>query len=171
MNQINPTTYLKVPEGLIRKANEFGFLSDVIFFYQLKSLNIEGELIKGQIETSLNKNFNYSYSSIWRKIKSLLDYGWLRPEQNCYKIISYDLFFNKLGYKFEKKINIKFDSKAIKKDNKLTKPLFKIYKIKTSKLPYFFENCVYEDIKLNFKKQAFVILRQIKRNPENPTYQ
>ena len=57
MNPINPTTYLKVLEGLIKRANEFGFLSDVIFFYQLKSLNIEGKLEKGKIETSLHKNF------------------------------------------------------------------------------------------------------------------
>lgn len=171
MNPINPTTYLKVPEGLIKRANQLGLLSDIIFWYQLKSLNIEGKLVKGQIETSLHKKFQYSYSSIWRKIKNLIDYGWLRPEQNCYKIINYSLIFYKLGYKFGEKINIKFDSKAVKKDNTLTRPLFKINKIEVNKLPYFFEYCAYEDIKLNFKKQAFVILRQIKRNPENPTYQ
>jgi hypothetical protein len=167
MNLINPTTYLKVPEGLIKKSNQFGFLPDVIFWYQLKSLNIEGKLIKGKIETLLFKKFGYSHSSTWRKIKNLVDYGWLRPDKNEYKIISYQLFFCKLGYKFEEKIDIKGYNNVIKN----YKPLFKINKIEVSKLPYFFEYCAYQDIKFNFQKQAYVILRQIKKNPGNPIYQ
>jgi len=40
----NPTTVLKVPEGLIKRANGLGLLSDIVFWYQLKSLNIEGKI-------------------------------------------------------------------------------------------------------------------------------
>jgi len=164
----NPTTLLKVPEGLIKRANGLNLLSDIIFWYQLKSLNIEGRIVKGNIEKALCAKFNYSKPSIWRKIKTLEELSWIKKLDNEYKLISYDLLFCKLGYCYDSKINYKSYSKLITKDKK---PKFKIYKISTSNLKYFFEYVAYEDIKQNFKKQAFTIIHTIKNNSHLPIYQ
>jgi hypothetical protein len=164
----NPTTVLKVPEGLIKRANGLGLLSDIVFWYQLKSLNIEGKIVKGNIEKTLSVKFGYSIPSIWRKIKNLEELSWIKKEDSEYKLISYDLLFLKLGYIYKSEINYKFYNKLITKDKK---PKFKIYKIPTININYFFEHVAYEDIKHNFKKQAYTIIHTIKTNSHLPIYQ
>ena len=76
----NPTIILKVPEGLYKRANEKGLLKEVLFYYQLKSLNIEGRLYSGEISKTLKSVFNIPEGSVWKKIKNLVSIGFLKKQ-------------------------------------------------------------------------------------------
>jgi len=150
----NPTINLKVPAGIIKRANEKGILSDLLFYYQLKSLNIDGSFKQGQITPLLISKFNYSSSSIWRKIGNLVKLDFIIKNEYEYNLISYDRFFSTLGYNLDEKIYYKNYSKRYGN--------FKIFKIPVNELNNFIERITYEEIKLNFKKQAYQILKQVK---------
>lgn len=152
----NPTKILKVPEGLVRKANIKGIWPDILFFYQLKSLNIDGTIKKGNIESELSMKFQISKSSVWRKIGRLVKLGLLRVDKDCYKINKYDILFNLLGYNLKEKIYYRKDIKIVRKGN------FKIFKISINNLGSFLEHIAYQEIQLSFQRQIFKSNRKSK---------
>jgi len=155
---MNPTVSLKVPEGIVQKANQLGIWVDVLFYYQLKSLNVEGVLKKGEIEPILIDRFNLTRPSIWRKIKRLINLGLLIKTENFYKLCSYDSLFFILGYSLEEKIYYKGDKKLRRKGN------FKIWQIAVDKLKSFLENIARKEIELNYQRQLYKISQTLKQD-------
>lgn len=139
---------LKVPEGLVEKSNKLGVLSEVLFYYQLKSLNKQGhfreasEIIE---QTKLSKSFVYS------KLTSLSNLGLVKKTFNGYTLCSYETLWDKLGY----------DLSIERGKQEYRKGKFYIHKIYYSKIFYF--KIVQQEIKLNLNKQkrAYKIKKRI----------
>ena len=154
----NPTFILKVPEGLVKKANERGVLNDIIFWYKLKSLKIEGKLYKQDLINKLSKQFNFSFSYIYKKIQKLIKLGYIKEYKLYYQLIKYDNLFAMLGFGVRDKFSYGFIN------NYKESIKFKIFKIQSNQLNNFIENISYEEIKLNFERQAFQAIKKIKQN-------
>lgn len=88
---------LKVPTGLIRRANYSGLYHDVLFYYKLKSLESNGVLDKSELIELVRSNFDISGASIWRKVRSLVDLGLLVKTKHSYRLISYKKLYKKLN--------------------------------------------------------------------------
>jgi len=153
----NTKILLKVPEGLIRKANEEKILNDVIFYYQLKSLTIEGHFKKNGLIRLVQSKFRISESSIWRKVKKLVELGYLIKSKEGYSLIRYDAFFKSLHYD----IAVCTKSKSIfgTMVRYKRRGSFKIFKILVQNLDNFLSYIAYEEIKLNFQKQEYNICK------------
>jgi biotin operon repressor len=157
----NPTKYLKVPEGLIKKCNEQKLLKEVMFYYMLKSLTIEGRIYKGRVSSSLISKLGIAEGSVWRKIKQLLTKGFLKDEGNYYQLISFDSLWEELGYSMDLKYGKLYRGKETV-INRQRKGSFKIFKISTSDISNLYYYICYEDIKLNLQRQSYAVLKHVR---------
>jgi len=155
---MNPTTFLKVPEGIVKRANQLGIWVDVVFYYQLKSLTIEGILRKGEIEPILVSRFNLTRPSIWRKLKRLVDLGLVKKEKDFYKLYNYDKLFHVLGYWLGKKTYYKNEKRVSRLGR------FKIWHISVDCLSNFLEYITRQEIELNYKRQLYKISQTLKQD-------
>jgi len=146
--------YIKVPEGAIRLANELGILVDLKFYYQLKVINEEGCFKKGSVVPLIQKNYNFSQSSIWRKIKRLSKLGLINKDKNSYHLVRYDKLFEILGYDLTQ--------------NNKTKRIgnFKIFKLSLKKIDNLIAYVAKEEIDLNLDRQAYQVWQKIRSNSE-----
>lgn len=156
----NKPLILKIPEGLVKKANQQGILNEVIFWYKLKSINIEGKLEKNKLFYFLSQEFNLSFSAVWKNFNKLLKLNCIIEYKDYYQIIKYDEFFSIIGFGIRDKFSYGF----INGYNEIIK--IKIFKIINTDLKHFLEYIIYEEIKLNFQRQAYQILQKIKQNKE-----
>ena len=141
-------------------------MKEVIFFYQLKSLTIEGRFQKQDILKLFQNKYVISYSNFRLKLNNLIKLGWVEELEKEYKLIKYDKFFEMMGYERERFSAIKRLKFIIQIPNR-----YKIFKIETNKLTNLVQYVAYEEIKLNFKRQAFAILQDLKTNPLKKTIQ
>jgi hypothetical protein len=56
----SPTTILKVPHGAYKAANEKGMLQEFLFYYQIKSINTQGNVKQKCILSLLAARTGYS---------------------------------------------------------------------------------------------------------------
>lgn len=139
---------VKHPENLYKLANERGLLSDVVFYYQLKSvLPQDGKFLKNNYSINFSKEFKLSRAAIKKKILRLKSLNLLREYTNYYRLASYNTLFTLLGYTFGKyglKLFYNKDKiKLVKTDFK--KEFGNLYDIKS----YF----AYSRIRENLEKQ------------------
>lgn len=149
MTKSNPTKLLKVPEGLFCLSNKQKILSDVIFYYHLKSLNVEGVLPFGQIIHLIRSHFNVSESSTRRKLKQLLNLGFIKKYQQGYSLINYDTLWKTVGLDVKQRGN--------------RRGKFKIFKIPPNDLPLFYERVSQEEIAWNLFKQQYRVYEQFRK--------
>ena len=149
---MNKNRYIKVPEGAIKAANELGILKDVEFYYQLKVLNEEGFFPKGSIVSSIKRKYKTGQSTIWRKIRRLLDIGLIRKDAEGYRICKYDTLFSILGY------DMTYDISKQRRGN------FKIFKLSLNQIDKMILHVAKEEIDLNLKRQVYKTWAKIKKN-------
>lgn len=137
--------YLKVPEGLFAKANRMGILKDIEFYYQLKTINEQGFLKKSDLVGHIQQHFSLSTSSIWRKIKRLLNLKFLRAETNGYSLVKYDVFYSLLGYQIKPRaLHLKYNVNE-----------FKLFKLSLSCISDIIAHIALEEFKLKRKRMLF----------------
>lgn len=142
-----------------KNARKKKVLSEYIFYLQLKSLDLpQGELLKGKVIQTIQANFNYSTASISKKLKKLIQAGFIHVFKHSnnkewkYVLKSYRYVWNKLGFKFRDYIDRwKFDFIQVDKFDKETlrahvftlelarnksKQLFKEKEVITRKIQY-----------------------------------
>ncbi len=129
-----------------------GILKDLEFYYQLKVLNEEGYFKKGNITPQIQQHYKLSQSSIWRKIRRLLNLGLIRKGKSGYRLVRYDTLFTVLGY------DLSFNYKRNRIGN------FKIFKVDLNKIDHWILYIAKEEIDLNFDRQAFRIWKKIRKD-------
>jgi len=142
---MNKQRYIKVPEGIIAKANEQGLISQLQFYYELKAARVDGYFI------NILQAVDYSQSYIYKNIDKLLVLGWIRKEGTNYQLVKYDDLFKYFNYD----LMLKLKNKTIRRGN------FKIFKISVDKLKEFIIYIAYEEIKLNFARQKYAIKQKL----------
>jgi len=149
----NPTIILKVPEGIVRKANEVGVLSNLLFYYKLKSIKIDGFF---KIETAIKEIQAYtklSIPNIYKQINALRYLKWIKKDKTGYSIINYDSLFEKMGYSVE--------LKEIGDTGAFRKGTFKIFKVLSAHLDKFITYIAYEEIKLSLNRQRYRLKKKL----------
>ena len=146
MTQSNPTKLLKIPEDLFRLANKQKILQDVIFYYHVKSLNVEGALPFGKIIFLICSRFTMSESSTRRKLKQLLNLGFIKKYKQSYSLVSYNTLWKTVGLDLKQRGN--------------RRGKFKIFRISPKDLPLFFERVSQEEIVWNLFKQQYRVYEQ-----------
>lgn len=101
----NPHYLLKIPTGAFAAANELGILSDLVYYYQLKSMNINGVFRRGCIKNIAQK-YECSESSIRKKMRRLIDMGWIRSNDGNHYLRKYDVVFATLGYNINQRLRL-----------------------------------------------------------------
>lgn len=136
---------VKVPEGLLKKANSEGILHLVQFWYLLKSKENSGHFKELK---DIHKHSKETLSSTYKKVNKLIKLNWIKKDSVGYKLVSYDTLFGLLGYNMV--------LKECKKGFRRGK--FKIFKIKISD----FKQSIYlQEIKLNFQRQKYQIAKKL----------
>lgn len=144
---------VKVPESLIKKINDMGIYTEILFWYRLKALKIEGSFHNTEIQNLVFSTYGISKSTCWEHIKKLSDWGLIKKKDNYYTLVSYDKLFLYLQYD----LSFKFKWDKIQEKLKIVrKGLFRIYKISTDLLiniEDFIDQIALKEIELNINKQ------------------
>lgn len=151
---------IKIPEGLIRKANEKGLFSHLKYYYILKCNRISGFFEDKDILLCFKKDCGLSEGTAKNEIRKLISLNWIRKEFNGYSLIKYDKLFEYFNYNLDLKYN--------KNNNTIRKGKFKIFKIEITKIKESFgrhlENHVcLEELKLNLNRQKYVLLKKLRK--------
>lgn len=108
---INPTISLKIPKTLYKIANEKNLLSEVIFYYSLKSINKEGFFKKGKKIAIIQQRTGLSASRIQQLISSCVELGFLRRSEGTLSLCSYNHLWKHFGFSLDSlkllRVNIK----------------------------------------------------------------
>lgn len=135
-------TFVKVPEGIVKKSNQLGLLNELVFFYKLKSMKIEGEFTIQEIAFSLNLSNSYIYKMVSR-LKGL---NWIKQDkEDKIRLIKYDNLFEYFKYDLKLKVT----------ENIIRKGNFKIFKISTKFINDLISIIAYHEIKFNLQKQKY----------------
>jgi len=148
---------LKVPGGLIKKANDNKKLSDVVFWYQLKSINQQGFFKDKHIYSTIISNLGFTKAKVQQKLSSLLKNKYIHRNFNGYNLISYDTLWLNLGYDLS--------------EHNERKGNFKIFKINIIDLNNLKEHIFYEEIKFNLKKQQYIVKKEFYKKSKQFTTQ
>lgn len=132
---MNPTKLLKVPPGAYKKANEMGILNEFLFYYSLKSINIEGCFPRGSI-VLISEKVGVSIITVKRNLKKLEVLGWLVKNGTSRNLVSYDHVFKSLGYDLDS---------------------LKLFRVSTDN---FRDNLFVKEIENNFKSQEAAIVNK-----------
>lgn len=141
-------TQVKMPEGLTRVCRERGVLTLVKFYYQLKTLTIEGFIPKGKALPMIQKKYPQSTSQVYVKLKKLSELGFVRINRTGYSLVSYDSLFKSLGYTRSYKRT---------KTNQVRHNNFKLQKFSTSELEYCYDELDQIEVIKSLQKQAYRI--------------
>lgn len=136
----SPLIRLKVPQGLVKKANQLKVWNDVLFYYKMKSLRVEGSFHKSEVVKVVSGRFGYSEPSIWRKLRKLIDLGYVFKVGDHYCLVSYDVLFKKLGF-------------TLVETKKKKRSGFPIFRIESRDLNNFLDYIGLEEIKSSFFRQ------------------
>jgi len=98
----NPTKILKIPVGLKKQANELGIWSDVVFYYKLKSFNIEGNFPKKDLVYNLAVQMKLNRNVVYRKLARLKKLGWVfqtvsNKNNRFLSLLSYDKVWSNIN--------------------------------------------------------------------------
>ena len=93
----NPCYKLKIPDGIHCAARELRLHNDLIFYYELKCLNVSGGFPKAKIIQYIQGRYSYSQSAIYKKLSRLLKLGWIRSHVKHYSLCKYEVVFQSLG--------------------------------------------------------------------------
>jgi biotin operon repressor len=127
----SPLNQLKVIEGLFRKANYKGVYTQLLFYYRLKELNVEGHFMNIPVMESFCRSY------VYKQFKKLQELGWIVKKVDGYYLISYDLLFESFGYDLTKQQRI----------FKIEKKWFKQFELIIA----------YSEIKLNIFRQHWAL--------------
>ena len=105
----NPTISLKIPYGCFKIANKRGILSDLIFYYQLKSIRVDGYFKRGQVIDQIQTKVKLSQSRIRSKLCKLYKLGFIDRHRGNIRLLSYDRIWGILGYS-----NLRIENKKVK---------------------------------------------------------
>jgi len=148
MSRSNPTILLKVPENIIRRANDRGLFTALQFYYQLKVFKIDGYF------KDINSiQLNLSKPAVYKNVNKLLKLGWLIQKRDGYYLIKYDKLFKYFGYD----LTLNYNSKR----KTIRGGVFKIFKIPSDKIKHFLIYVSKEEIKLNFARQKYKIRQKL----------
>lgn len=136
----NPTTVLKIPKGLYKEANVKGVKTQLLFYYRLKQLKVDGSWRKKGVVGLLVEDLKITAKIIRKRIEELKELGWIREAGNYYELVSYDKMWSSIGIE----VNDKKRFSLIKIDSHLN----------------FQQQIYYQEIKQCLKKQE----REIKKN-------
>lgn len=103
----------------------------------LKSVSPHGSFSKGSVGPTIQSHFDISAASLWRRMKRLVELGWVRNHKLAYHLTSYDDVWKDLGY----------DLKRTKR-NTLSFPLSRF------RLVNFRQQCAQHDLHINLKRQS-----------------
>jgi DNA-binding Lrp family transcriptional regulator len=142
-NQFNPTILLKIPEGAYKSANEKGILDELLFYYDLKSLNPHGFFSRGSGSILIKDKLNISESTLRRNLKKLEKLTWIKRINANILLTNYDHLWITLGLDPHKE---KIKIHKLAPDGNLIKNLF------------------FEEIKLNLKRQKHKLFENYVKN-------
>ena len=149
----DPTTVLKVPEGFLKICRKNKILSDMVFFYQLKSINKEGYFKKEGFAKMVSERFSISEPSLFRKLKRLIDLGIVVNLKFSYNLISYHKLWDIFGYDLSVQ---KTKKKRFRRGN------FRLVKLNVQEyLSNFVNYCDFEEINLNIRRQNYEVGKYI----------
>lgn len=95
--KFNPTHRIKILKGSYKVANENDVLNEFKFYYQLKQLKIDGFFKRGELQ-SYSDVLGCSTATISRKLTKLRNVGFIRKVKGGFQLLSYDAFWERLGY-------------------------------------------------------------------------
>jgi len=147
----SPLVHVKVPEGCLARAREQEILRDILFYYQLKTLNIQGHFWSSEIKT-FARRFNLGRSTVWLKIKRLRELGLLNKDRDSYTLVKYDVLYRKLGYNVQRNF----------KQGKLRKGSFKLFLIASECVNKLLLYVAREELRLNKQRQLYKAFRNCK---------
>lgn len=151
-----PLFFLKIPEFLIKHAREMKInISHIQAWYILKSINIQGLLGRKEALSALEKYFVPKTS-----FNKLISQDMLVLERRCkekkYRLISYNKFFEILGYDLT--------PKRTKQGKFIRKGEFRVIKVETGKLlPNFRNEIAKHDLHLYINRKVYASLKRINR--------
>ncbi len=87
---------MKVVQFAYKKANELGILKEFLFYYDLKSINIQGFLPRGQVISQIKSKTNLSEATINRRISALHKLGWIIISKSGISLRKYDIVWKTL---------------------------------------------------------------------------
>lgn len=139
--------YLKIPCQCYSKSKDANLLNDVIFYYQIKSINDHGFFKNNTLIKQINQHTEYATSTIWRKVKRLQENHLMTKHNNGYHIASYDKLFNILNY------DLTWNGK--RKGN------FKIHRIPLDQIDDVKSWLAYVDVRDNLNKQVKIAYKKL----------
>ena len=108
----SPKSQLKIPYGLKKIANENKLWGDVLFYYQLKQLRVDGCFDKKNLVYNLAVELQQNRNTIYKKLSRLKKLGWIKSikskKQNSFlSLISYDKLWININIPFDKENGLK----------------------------------------------------------------
>lgn len=88
---------VKIPEHLYQVTRISRLQRDVDFYYFLKTIDTSGFISKSSLVCQVKKQTPISDSSIYRKIKRLIELQWVKKTSNGYRLCTYRFLFERLG--------------------------------------------------------------------------
>lgn len=146
------TDRIKVPEGCVRRAQALGITNEVVIYYTLKTINVEGYFKRGSGVLDVASKLGISERTVRRWIKTQLALGLMYKERGGYGMVNYDRLFEALGYTGTK-----------------GKKLFKIKSKHTNSKEELITAITKAEVQHNMDKQRYMIGRKLrpKDRPDN----
>lgn len=122
-------------------------INDVLFWYQIKSINIHGSLPHKDYFKRIESATGLSISQVYNKVNRLIELGWLRKRRTDYSLCSYDLLWSYFGINLQasKRVLFKIDTET------------ELWRLK--------DRIIYEEWIFNKKKQTFIAFKKLLNDP------
>lgn len=144
MNKNN--RHIKVPEGIIKKANDKGIRNEILYFFRFKAIHRHGYFPIDSYVSTISKSLSISESSVWRITKKLVVLGFIKKEKYGYRLISFDSLCSLMDY------DISYYSELERKGR------FKIYKFSIEEInSNLYKKIATEEIRTNLEKQKYQV--------------
>ncbi len=142
---------VKVPEGCLQRASNLQIRNEVLIYYKLKTVNIQGYFRNGAGIKQIIKHLGADDRTIRRWFRSLHSLGLLYKDDNGYGLVKYDKLYQILGY----------DLTENNKTRRTRAGSFKIFKVPTSSVSKLIIAVAKEEIALNIARQDKRIERKL----------
>ena len=144
----SPLHIIKVPEGCRRASCAAGLESEVIIFFKLKSIRVDGFFKTGINLSQITSKLDTTERTVRRWFTKLEECGFAYRNDNGIGLISYDRLYTRLGYDMSIKRN---------RNGKTRVGSFKIYKIDALDVKHIGSAITAEEIRLNQSRQEYMI--------------
>lgn len=143
--------HLKIPKDCFRRSKDRNILTDVCFYYELKTISDNGFFAKGTLN-SLHKELEYSQSNIWKRLARLVKLKLIKQNANGYQVVSYDQLFEVLGYDLT--------------PTETRRGTFKIHRVPLQQCKHIKDLLAFLEIRDNLKSQVYRAFNNLRRTDQ-----